>query len=858
MNKKLDFSQPMHTLIEAPDGLYLYSNLTQIAFHPLDFHEYYASIPSLSSIATQLIQPHSIQEINTLIPIPNSFFDIEQYRLVRSKHKFTSFNFASFYSKRNVEYDLGKEDNLIVQCIEYIENMEKEVEKEVKGLGDIYVMNNYVAEILWTIVNYKEDLLNIFNKNNTKIENEVNSNGDNKVESFVLSSLKASFSKDELQKICSHTTFSNVPQICLSLALSIINKRLILSSLYAYLESKLNLIAPNLFALLGSRIAAELIAKAGSLSSLSKCPSSTLQLLGAEKALFRALKNRTNTPKHGVLYKHGRLARTVACKASIAARIDCYSAVRTNEYGLEMRKMIEQKELGIKSENTDTVLMRVYKKLNEQNEKDEKNEKHKKIKLSDESKVYKDKMNHSATESTGGNNEREIFKDANQVSKLKKEKISKEGKVKSANLENKKNKDKNQSTIKDGKGLKVEKSEKHSDEFNGVDMENKKYKDKKKEIFSRGDESNDEFKRANIEIKNHKDVKKEKKISEEEKLDANLVSKKFKKSEKISRGKEDINCISLEKSKKENTVNNEKNKKDGILKYSSSFVDVLSDTSMSKKTLDSSNSFNLNGREFKYLKKSNHKDTSRDKVINPISKKDTKEVENVRKHTKSNNKKSKDMCSEKPSNQSDFEFPSPAGSNIFYIRSPSMDSGSEKNEQAGTKTKKNKGTLHTDSSADNLGSTGTRTKRKAAVTRVVTKESEEKMQSLAKKQTSKKKKTNATPVKNEEAKEKKKVVKKQDESDMKNDSKKDVVKDVKKVSKKDSKKDVKKDVIKISDKKENKAIEEPKIEQVKEKKKDKNATKNTTEDSKSASVPNSESLNKKKGGDKKEKSKSKK
>jgi nucleolar protein 56 len=68
-------------------------------------------------------------------------------------------------------------------------------------------------------------------------------------------------------------------------------------SLVSYLTEKMNLVAPSLTALLGERIGARLISHAGSLTNLSKYPASTVQILGAEKALFRALKTKGNTPK---------------------------------------------------------------------------------------------------------------------------------------------------------------------------------------------------------------------------------------------------------------------------------------------------------------------------------------------------------------------------------------------------------------------------------------------------------------------------------------------------------------------------------------------------------------------------------
>ena len=72
--------------------------------------------------------------------------------------------------------------------------------------------------------------------------------------------------------------------------------------LSSYLTARMNAIAPNLTVLVGELVGARLIAHAGSLINLSKAPASTLQILGAEKALFRALKTKGNTPKYGLIY----------------------------------------------------------------------------------------------------------------------------------------------------------------------------------------------------------------------------------------------------------------------------------------------------------------------------------------------------------------------------------------------------------------------------------------------------------------------------------------------------------------------------------------------------------------------------
>jgi len=102
-----------------------------------------------------------------------------------------------------------------------------------------------------------------------------------------------------------------------------------------HIESTMELIAPNTKELLSPLVGARMIAKAGSLEKFAYLSSSTVQVLGAEKALFRSLKTGSSTPKHGILFQHplihsaprwqrGKIARSVASKASIAARIDLY------------------------------------------------------------------------------------------------------------------------------------------------------------------------------------------------------------------------------------------------------------------------------------------------------------------------------------------------------------------------------------------------------------------------------------------------------------------------------------------------------------------------------------------------------
>ena len=128
------------------------------------------------------------------------------------------------------------------------------------------------------------------------------------------------------------------------------------AQLYEYLRNRMNAIAPNLTILVGELVGARLISHAGSLMNLAKQPASTVQILGAEKALFRALKTKHDTPKYGLIYhasligqaapkNKGKISRVLAAKASLAIRVDALSDETQDELdttiGFEGRAKVE-------------------------------------------------------------------------------------------------------------------------------------------------------------------------------------------------------------------------------------------------------------------------------------------------------------------------------------------------------------------------------------------------------------------------------------------------------------------------------------------------------------------------------------
>lgn len=119
------------------------------------------------------------------------------------------------------------------------------------------------------------------------------------------------------------------------------------------LESRARELAPNLSAILGAVLAARLISRAGGLERLARLPASTIQVIGAERALFRHLRGKAPSPKHGLIFRHpliqsspkslrGRIARALAAKLAIAARIDLYSGTLDPKLAESLNERVSQ------------------------------------------------------------------------------------------------------------------------------------------------------------------------------------------------------------------------------------------------------------------------------------------------------------------------------------------------------------------------------------------------------------------------------------------------------------------------------------------------------------------------------------
>jgi len=254
------------------------------------------------------------------------------------------------YSRAKVKFNVNRSDNMIIQAIALLDQLDKDVNTNAMRAREWYGWHfPELAKLVPDSLQYAR-CARLIGAKDTLTENHIPElvailDDDETRAKNVLDAARSSMGQDiaEIDLI----NISNFTDRVVELAEY--RKRLT-----GYLTEKMNLVAPSLTSLIGERIGARLISHAGSLTNLSKYPASTVQILGAEKALFRALKTKGNTPKYGLIYhssfigragaKHkGRISRYLANKCSIASRIDCFSDVPVAKFGEALRAQVEER-----------------------------------------------------------------------------------------------------------------------------------------------------------------------------------------------------------------------------------------------------------------------------------------------------------------------------------------------------------------------------------------------------------------------------------------------------------------------------------------------------------------------------------
>jgi len=284
------------------------------------------------------------------------------------------------YSRLKVKFNPARSDNMIIQSIALLDQMDKDLNTFAMRVREWYswhfpelkevVKDNYMFARCAAFVQDKASLCprrradggggeDDDEEDDEEMEGEEDDGsgaeeklaglveivGDEEMAKAIVAAAKTSMGMD-----CSAVDMVNI----VNFTQRMVKLAEYRKELATYLTDKMKLVAPNLSTLIGDTVAARLISKAGSLTNLAKAPASTVQILGAEKALFRALKTKGNTPKYGLIYhstfigraekkNKGRISRYLANKCSIASRIDSFSDDPCAAYGEKLREQVEER-----------------------------------------------------------------------------------------------------------------------------------------------------------------------------------------------------------------------------------------------------------------------------------------------------------------------------------------------------------------------------------------------------------------------------------------------------------------------------------------------------------------------------------
>lgn len=256
---------------------------------------------------------------------------------------------AHAYSRNKMQFDPNRQDKPIINAIALLDGLDKNINTFAMRVREWYSWHfPEVGKIVTDNAVYSKVLLCIGLRDSFDQERKAElaeAAGSEEVAEEIIKALNMSMGQD-----IAAIDWTNI-QTWSGEVLKLCEMR---ETLTSYLDKKLDVVSPNLKTLIGDRVAARLISHAGSLTNLAKFPSSTVQILGAEKALFRALKTKGNTPKYGLIFhssfigraaqkNKGRISRYLANKCSLASRIDCFAEGHTNVFGEKMKDQVEER-----------------------------------------------------------------------------------------------------------------------------------------------------------------------------------------------------------------------------------------------------------------------------------------------------------------------------------------------------------------------------------------------------------------------------------------------------------------------------------------------------------------------------------
>ncbi|KAH7082628.1 hypothetical protein BKA63DRAFT_404157 [Paraphoma chrysanthemicola] len=274
------------------------------------------SLKLISDSSTQDVYRAIREHMTSLIP-----------DLIPAEMDSTRLGLAHSLSRHKLKFSPDKVDTMIIQSIASLDVLDKQLNTYAMRVKEWYGWHfPELAKILNDNLAFSKVVLKMGFRTNAR-ETDLSGILPEEIEAAVKAAAEISMGTEITDEDLEATS---------ALAEQVVDLTEHRQNLGTYLSTRMQALAPNLTALVGELVGARLIAHAGSLMNLAKSPGSTIQILGAEKALFRALKTKHDTPKYGLIYhasligqatgkNKGKIARMLAAKSALGLRVDALS-----------------------------------------------------------------------------------------------------------------------------------------------------------------------------------------------------------------------------------------------------------------------------------------------------------------------------------------------------------------------------------------------------------------------------------------------------------------------------------------------------------------------------------------------------
>ncbi|CAH8542001.1 unnamed protein product [Schistosoma mattheei] len=292
------------------------------------------SIPTVSDSLVQNLMRGIRTHIDNLLPV------VEDSHMMRMR-----LGLAHSLDRYKLKCNPDKIDTMIVQAVGLMDELDKEINNYIMRAKEMYGWHfPELSKIVLDNVTYVKVVKRIGHRTNSSVD----------LSDLVPDELASQIREASIVSLGTEVIDEDINMIN-ELCDQVLEASASRIQLHDYLIKRMVAVAPNLTALVGELLGARLIARAGTLVNLAKHPASTVQILGAEKALFRALKTRHNTPKYGLLYHatlvtqsdnqfKGKMSRMLAAKASLSARLDALGEEGVDtEMGIRARAYLEKR-----------------------------------------------------------------------------------------------------------------------------------------------------------------------------------------------------------------------------------------------------------------------------------------------------------------------------------------------------------------------------------------------------------------------------------------------------------------------------------------------------------------------------------